>query len=720
MKERGGMHILDALENLNTLVDADTLEEIEVTDDLLLVPHKGEKEGEKREMYWVKAGPDDQTLHAIKNTFHSVYVYLQTFYSKMKTGGDTKRLVEGINTIMVLVGEAAKNFEKFGTLFNKRIAEFDEYKQLQNFYRNRVIKESFREFAKISIPQERTRVGENILPEQVKAEEQLQELLGAEEVEEVAGVHILNDLDVIKRDHHYELFFLKNEAGHNFYTYELARTIKLACDFGEFAQEYFGDDPLLQIKNWEDKSLHLLASSILKNCRSRIEKFYREAMKYKEMDVVTCVHNALMALMMAAHARNLIRQFSLKGCHLYFHDFLMFLRETLNNREYQKFLMYSTPASKPFFQDLLDLVHSLCFYLFTTSSFDEELKAALKQIIEHTKHKKSDKLSQVPATANQALTEALKKHPNGAVFKAVDIIREEEGQIFDPLHQGNIPGEEWSIVFNEERIACLRMPSPVLQEVIDKAYISQEFKTFLSSLKAKEHLLFINYQDRTSWKEHARSVALEELARQAEFADGLTVVTLAKDTDFYNQTGHYQNVNEAEVFIDHFHQHLNDEITGYHFPFRLKKALFPKYTHDLLHQIHATLFESKDHLSFIERLNFIQLTYHFIELKLLEIIRPTYVNFGSKDGLDISGTTSAGLIALLTISQNKKWRDEEVSKLETILFGPTLMNRERVIHPERFERLLSMIQLLENKKDYLKEFADLYDKATLQGEIDLL
>jgi hypothetical protein len=386
MKEKGALHILDALENLNTLIDADSLEEIEVTDDSLLIPHKGEKEGGRREIYWVQAGPDTETLSAIKDTFRAVHAYLQTFYSKMKKNGDTKRLVEGINTIMVLVGEAAKNLERFGTLFKSRVSDFDEYKQLQNFYRNRVIKESFREFAKVPIPKQKS-AEKNVLPEQEAAQAQLQELLAEDEVEEIGGVHILNDLEVIKRDHNYELFYLKNEAGHHFYTYELGRTIKLACDFGEFAQEYFGDDPLLQIKNWEDKSLNLRAAQLLKNCRRSIERFYKEAIKYKEMDVVALVHNALMALMLAANPRNLIRQFSPKGCHLYFHDFLLFLRETLENREYQKFLIYSPPPGKPFFQDLLDVVNQLCYHLFTMEDLDEELTSALKQIIERQRHK---------------------------------------------------------------------------------------------------------------------------------------------------------------------------------------------------------------------------------------------------------------------------------------------------------------------------------------------
>src|SRR5262249_26587794 len=113
MKHKAGLNILDALENLNTLVDAESLEEIEITDDALLVPRKGEIGGGEEEIYWTKAGSNDQTLAAVRETFRSVNTYLQTFYTKMKKGGDTKRLVEGINTIMVLVGEAAKKLDRF-------------------------------------------------------------------------------------------------------------------------------------------------------------------------------------------------------------------------------------------------------------------------------------------------------------------------------------------------------------------------------------------------------------------------------------------------------------------------------------------------------------------------------------------------------------------------------------------------------------------------------
>jgi hypothetical protein len=708
MKERGGLNILDALENLNTLVDADSLDEIEVTDEDLLIAHKGREEVES---YWVKAGPDDQTLTAIKETFRTVHDYLHTFYAKMKKGGETKRLVEGINTIMVLVGEAAKNLDNLGTLFKQRVVEFVEYKELQNFYRNRVIKESFRAFASVPIPKER----EETLAELPDMEDELQALLAEEVIEEVSGVHILNDLDVIKRDHLYELFYLKNEAGHNFYTYELARNIKLACDFGEFAREYFSEDPLLQIKNWEDKSLHLTAAVILKKCNRLIEKFYAESMQYKGMDVVVNVHNALMALMLAANPRNLIRQFALKGCHLYFQDFLTFLRLALLNREYQKFLLYSPPAGQPFFQVLLELVQTLCYQLYSLPPQNEELNHALRQIAQKHKHHPSKTLSEDIQQTFVAMSDVLKQHPNGPVFKAVDLIREEGGHLFDLLHQGNLPEKECTLTVDSQELGLVRIPSPTLQEVIHQAVITEEFKTYLHALDPKECLLLINHQDRTSWKEHARSLALEELSRQAEYAGVIKVVTLAKETDFYNQTGIYQSLNNAQAFIDQFYDHLSDEATGYYFSPQIKKALFPVWMNLLINQVHQTFFKGQETLSYLDRLSFIELVYHFITLKLIEMIKPANMAFCSKDGLDTSAAASVGFIALIT--QGKKWKEKEYDHINALLFGPTLMNRERVIHPELCERLVALITLLESKKHPLKEFVKLFEPSTLQCEV---
>lgn len=695
--------ILDALDNLNTLVEVDALNEIEVTDDAHLIPHKGEGENEGIEAYWVPAGVDDQTIDAIKTTFQSVHDHLKTSYQKMKGSGDSKHLVAGMNTIMVLVGEAAKKLERFGAVFKDKVTDSKEYKDLQNFYRNRVIKESFREFAKTPISKERI----NTQPEEW--EEELEELLAHEEhVEEVEGVHLLNDVEVVKRDHLYELFYLKNEAGHNFYTYDLARNLKLGCDFGEFAEEFFGEDPLLQIKNWEDKGLHLLAQKIVSKNRNAIERFYKQAMKYREMEMVEKVHHALMALMLASNPRNLIRQFAFKGCHRYFSDFLYYLRQTIENREYQKFLIYSPPTGKTFFVELIHLVEDLCHSLFTLGADLSEMEKALKNLVDRMGYPKDKSLSETLAYANQAITQTLKKHPSGPIFKAVDIIREEEDQFFDPIGQGNIPNEVCRLIGEGMEVKVLRIPCPIMQEFVNKAYITEEFKTFLRNFPEHEHLLYINFQDRTSWKEYARCVALEECGRQAEFSKALTVVTLPLESDFYNQTGAYHEVSKSDQFIESFMNHLEDEATGYVFPTYLKKELFPEFMEALLTNVHTVFFDSKAALSYIERLDFIQIAYQLIILKLIEKVKPTYLNLGSKDSLDANGVAATSLIAFLSVGRKKNLSEEETDRLMGILFGPTLMQRERVIHREYFDRMDAFIRHLEEKGNYLTTLSRLF------------
>ncbi|MEZ5314879.1 MAG: hypothetical protein R3E91_01520 [Chlamydiales bacterium] len=713
MGSKSSLGILDALENLNTLLDVDTINEIEITEESRFIPHK-EKEGEEiREIYWVQAGSDDQTVRVVKETFRSVFDYLQFFYRKMKDTGDTKKLAEGMNTIMVLVGEAAKKLDRLGVVFKERVSEFSEYKDLQNFYRREVVPESFQTFAKSSTLKKKVEV----IPHEETLEHQLKQILGREEeVEEVAGIHILNDLKVIQRDHLYELFYLKNEQGTHFYTYDLARNIKLACDFGEFAEEYFSDDPLLQIKNWEDKELHLLALAIRKSAGHFMDKFYQEAMKYKEMGLIALLHNACMALMLASDPKNLIRQFSLKGCHLYFWDFLFFLRAVLHNREFEKLVIYGSSSEKSFFQNALNLIYQFCRLLYTQTHDRKELSSVISQIVEKTIPNKnhvnalSDRLMQT----NLGLIQAFKKHPSGPVFKAVDIIRETREFCFDPLIQGNLPFHEWTLSKEEQVIHVLHLPCPIIQQWIHHAIVSEEFKTFLRGFEINEKLLIVNFQDRTSWKEHARSMAIEELAQKGEFAPYLTTITLAKDTHFYNQSDLYQELDKAESFIGHLRDHLRDPTTGYYFPDNINKQLFPDFIDSLLIKIHKIFFDFKKTLSYLERLDFIQLVYHFIELKLIEIIQPSYIALISKDSLDIGGTSNVGLLALLAIGCRKNL---DYKKIEMALFGSTIMQRERVIHPERFDRLYNFIRLLESKGDYLSHFIALFKKDSFNWEI---
>ena len=126
-------------------------------------------------------------------------------------------------------------------------------------------------------------------------------------------------------------------------------------------------------------------------------------------------------------------------------------------------------------------------------------------------------------------------------------------------------------------------------------------------------------------------------------------------------------------------------------------------------------FEGKKELSLRARLDFIEIAYHFIELKLLELVPSTFTTLTSKDGLDGGGTSICGLMAFLAIGQGRKWSAEEFEAISRMVFGPTLLHRERVVHKEFIERLHGMIQLLEEKKGFLSSFEPLFSKTTLES-----
>lgn len=708
MDQKGGLSILDALDNLNTLVDVDSLEEIEVTEEQRLISHKGEEEGGAREIYWVKAGPDDQTLWAIKNTFGTVHTYLKTFYQTLYKSGESQKLTEGINTIMILVGEATQKVDRFGSLFQKKIIDCEEYKALQHFYQQKVMPESFKTLLRTSLPSKARDLEEEELIEE--------STLTKEEEVEQHRTHLLDDMELVRKDDYYELFYLTTEEGRHFYTHHLASHLKLACNFGLFVDQYFGDDPLLQIKNWEDKELHLRAQQLLKSASHPLEKFYVEFPLYKDREIVKLIHYGCMALFLAANPRNLIRQFSLKGCHLYFSDFLRFLREVLLHREFEKMATLGTSEEKPFFRHCSHLVASFIHNLFTQPLEREEIAEAIEKIIEESDSSgKGTSLSESLSRAHHALLRMCAHHPNGPLFKALDILcEEEEGLAYDPWMLGNLPERSWTFRKGEEEWCLLRLPAPVVQPAINHALISEEFKVFVQGCIGKERLLLINLQDRTSWREHARTLAIENLSLRAEYADHLTVVTLTKESDFYQQKGDYYELNDAREFIEQFLDHLGDDNTGYFFPPSVHKLLFPHFMEHLLWQIHETFFKHKKKLSCIERLDFIEVAYAFITLKLIEIVHPKYVALSSKDALDIEGISSLEVVALLSLARHQTCEEK---KRNALLFGPTLMLRDRVIQLERFDRLLSMVRLLEKREDYLTPFTSLFAPSAFDWEI---
>lgn len=704
------LSVLEVLDNLSAIVEARSLDEIELAEGGRLVTHPKEK----GRAYWIQAGANEETVQAVRDTFRHALHHLEVFHDKIEEGaGDQKRLVDGINEIMVLAGEAASKLERLDHLFREKIPTLDEYRNLQSFYRQNLAKEE-KEFAKI--PLRLKKVTQLPSSEKEEWEEEYAALLEEEGVvEESAGIHLLNDISAIKRDHLYELFHMKNELEEPFYTSELTRHLKLACDFGTFAAQATESDPLVSVKIWEDRGLHTLAKHLLATCRKQIEKFCKQALRYKEVEFVSSTIKALLALFLAADPKNLLSRFAKKGSYLYFSNFQTFLRETLESREFQRYLLYRPPTATPFYADVLSLVLNFVYHLYFQGPGEKELRRAFHAMVATKGEPHIGTFSAYLRFVDDAIREVLNLHPGGPLFKAVDIVRDMDESPFDPYIMGNLPSPLFAFKSSDHEMSFMRFPCPTKQGSVDRAELIEEFKAFLYMLEEKkEHLLIINLQDRTSWKDHARTKTLEEISHIAEFAQFVTLVTMPKETEFYHQSGVYRELSLASDFMSQFYDHLSDESAGFVFPTTIKERLFPTFVEKLLAQVHEVFFEKKKSLTLRERLDFIELVYAFISLKLMELTSPTLLTMLTKDGLDGTATASVALYALLAIGQGGKWKREELDILALRLYGETLLYRERAVHKECIERLLDLITLLEGKKGYLAAFAPLFDKATLK------
>ena len=188
-------------------------------------------------------------------------------------------------------------------------------------------------------------------------------------------------------------------------------------------------------------------------------------------------------------------------------------------------------------------------------------------------------------------------------------------------------------------------------------------------------------------------------------------MTLSKDTEFYDQSGPYEGLTDAVEFIQQCMEQLQNNKAGFSFPPTLHALLFPAWTSQMLHHIHRIFFDHKPKLTTEERTDFITLIYNIIELKLIEILNPSKVIHLSKDGLDASATASASFIAFLQVDRG--YSEKLFQQLLSLLFVPTMLQRERTPHPERMERLLSFMRRLEAHPSYRSELSNLFAHSTL-------
>jgi len=660
----------------------------------------------------------DETVDVVKETFRVILNYLRSYYKKQYKYSPNQQTTEGIKAIMVLVGEAAKKLDKYTDHSHKKymsITELKEYKHLQEFYLSRIAR----------------KIDESVLSKWILALAQRamsQKQVVEEKVVPASRImqskHIFVDLEAVKKDSEYELFFIRKVDGSRFYSSRLIRNIKLVCDFGDRMSEMKRDDPLESIKIWYDKTLKTASANILRHVVTLMQKFYQTNSTANHNELGICLNKALMALKLCNNLHNIFHDSSVKNCSHYFLDFQNFLREALHTREYQKMIAYPEEDLNASSKSMCELTQALCRGLFLHTNGLEEVRNTVMALLQEANQYKSQEHMKAMSHNNMfwshigadyaAMTAFIKRHQAGPLIKVLESLEEGMHTSFDPLLQDNIPSRLYDIDISNNHIKVIHIPSPTQQEYIDKVVVVEEFKEFLRSLASEKgqnkHLMF-NLQDRTSWKENVRCVALEELQNHEDFEKRLAVVTLPKDTQFYYQETPYNLDNHVDVFIQNFKKQLSDEDAGFYFPNDIKEALFPDFVDGLLSSIHKVFFGNKNVLSLDARLEFIDIFYLFLELKIMELVKPTSVSFSCKDGIDYGVPNSAEMYALLRLLHEEHLSKHDLEQMALIIYGPSLLVRERLIRSENFKRMQNMIKLIEHVRDEhgWKEFLNKVD-----------
>ncbi|MBM3199165.1 MAG: hypothetical protein FJZ58_07955, partial [Chlamydiae bacterium] len=316
MKTKQQLSIVEAVDFLSSLA------EIDITLSRKVLSSEGDTLHPHR---WLDQQLLQKNQEIILEMLASIHSYLKEICEKHPDRWDDVQVCKGVQSLLFLLEEAVEKMEKFTDLFKEDpplegVMQLSAYQALQEY------------------------IVENVLPH-LKQEEE--DILGIQE-EELVGVQKkgIRDLEDIKGDRFYELFYLKKEDKKPFYDYDMIRRLKLIYDFDQMREHQEEVDSFTRIRQLQNQEFSRKAAWVLQNSSHLIASFYKESMKAKSNLLVAALNKTLMSLMLSANPRNLQGGAMIEDCsgegdkHLkntseYFADFHFYLREALHTQEYK-------------------------------------------------------------------------------------------------------------------------------------------------------------------------------------------------------------------------------------------------------------------------------------------------------------------------------------------------------------------------------------------------
>lgn len=677
--------VKEAMNNLAAIasINMESPPPIGIINETRIVTNKDEIDSD--EVRWISGEGSEPILKILDLTYRSVHQHLQSLYDNPAMDWESEKSRDGISAMMSLVGESVHKMNaylefRFDHPTVEKVDQRESYRLLQRFYSERFAK-------KVLGGVEGSEAWE-------KGWHETRSLLEASGTE-------LQDFESFLRDKEYELFFIANEEGAPYLNEKLLRNLKLTVDF-DMKPGSFEEDPFLKVKTILDRDLQASASWIVRECKEEITHFYQLAKVAFQSQTARLLSKSLIALFLASNTHHLIQRTTGKNCTQYFHDFHLFLRETMKSEDYVKWFTYSPPTKES--QVCMHLVAKLCFsFMHRPCGVKQEGIGLIHRTMRRgghflTKQEEGENPWTRLVIDDEKFRTLLHKYPSGPMLKILEAIRheQEDGTIvpFDPWIQGNTPQKLFTVRNGKKEIDILSFGAPIRQSMIHRVEILDEFRAFLMHLKeaGKVHLL-IQLQDRLSWRESARSAAIEDLHKNPKFKDSLLVITLPKENDFYHQRNAFSQLNSAPAFIEAFRSQITHaKENGFYFPIQWPKEELLEFCDQTFAKIHKSVFEGKETLTRQMREDFIEIFYQLLTLEAINRFNPISLSFTCKDSVDTGAYATGLFYGFLKAYEGNLLTAENLDFMRFLFYWRALSVRERAADPELFIRSISALE----------------------------
>lgn len=283
------------------------------------------------------------------------------------------------------------------------------------------------------------------------------------------------------------------------------------------------------------------------------------------------------------------------------------------------------------------------------------------------------------------------------------IVEPKNGRLYDPHLLGDIPFILFSSLDKKTRF--IRTPNVTKDVERDfnrkrllKSEVTEEFTNYLrSSAIAGNRHLYVNLMFRTGRSEQIRSREIEALETSQEVGDAIDVVTLDKNSYFYNQENMFSRDLDSQSFISKFLFELfeNHEDRRFFWPKRLNLSEWKVECRSILDAVNQKYFQKKEILSQEERKDFIEIAYIKIIQALIKKFTPKICNVACLSTIDRGACTLSLIYFDQLVETGKSKENGKIKKLASLALAPALLAQNRPTQSERVHRLTNAMSRIE-------------------------